>query len=310
MDDNKIIYKASIIAIGGNAALAIVKVVIGFISDSLAVVGDGLDTTGDILSSIITLYAARIILTPPNKKHPFGYHKADAIASKVLSFIVMFAGLQLLITTSKDLLFQTEKLMPSMLAVYVTVASIIGKLALTVLLFRMGKKANSSMIVANAKNMQGDIVISASVLIGLIFSFVLNLPILDTIVAFLVSLWIIWVGIGIFKETTPELMDGVTDTGVYEKVFEAVKLVEGAYRPHRTRIRKLGNMYIIGLDIEVDASLTVLEAHNIAMAVEKNIKNNIENIYDIVVHIEPLGSHHEDESFGVSEYTYRNKNLQ
>lgn len=306
MDKNRVIYWASVIAIGGNAILAVAKLTFGILANSLAVVGDGLDTAGDIVSSAITLYAAKLMAHPPDKKHPYGYYKADAIASKVLSFIVMFAGLQLLITTGKNLLTGAIAEMPAKPALYVTIGSIIGKIFLTLTLFTMGKKAKSSMILANAKNMRGDIVISASVLIGLAFTFVFHMPILDTIMALLVSLWIIWVGLGIFKETTPELMDGVEDTSIYDKIFQAVNQVDGAYRPHRTRVRKVGSMYIIDLDIEVNASLSVLAAHKIAMKVENCIKECVENVYDIVVHIEPLGNHEEEETYGVSERIHRN----
>ncbi|MBK8807298.1 MAG: cation transporter [Bacteroidales bacterium] len=293
-------YKASIIAVAGNALLAIIKISGGLLSGSMAVIGDGLDTTADIFSSIITLIASVIIMQPPNKKRPYGYAKADAVASSILSFVVIFAGLQLCITTlTKFFSTQTPEL-PSKLALYITISSIIGKIALTLILFSMGKRSRSSMLIANAKNMRGDIIISASILVGLLFTLGLELPIIDLLLAFVVGLWIVWVGVGIFKENNSELLDGIDDSAVYDKIFAAVAKVEGAYSPHRTRVRKNGPHYTIVLDIEVDGNTSVNHAHFISQCVENKIKEHIDNVYDIIVHIEPLGNN-EDEKFGVAE---------
>jgi divalent metal cation (Fe/Co/Zn/Cd) transporter len=95
--------------------------------------------------------------------------------------------------------------------------------------------------------------------------------------------------IELFIETNVALMDGVKDTSIYKQIIHAVELVPGAMNPHRIRSRQLGNLYMIGLDIEVDGNLPLYEAHEIAQEVEESIKKNIENIYDIIVHVEPAG---------------------
>jgi divalent metal cation (Fe/Co/Zn/Cd) transporter len=88
---------------------------------------------------------------------------------------------------------------------------------------------------------------------------------------------------------------------VYHKIFEAVEKVPGASNPHRVRSRQIGNTYMIVLDIEADGNITLTEAHKIADEVEKSIKQSIESVYDIVVHIEPKGKHHSEEKFGVNK---------
>ena len=84
-------------------------------------------------------------------------------------------------------------------------------------------------------------------------------------------------------------------------LFEAVNSVEGAHNPHRVSARKIGNHYMVNLDIEVDPDLSVKEAHDIARNVEKSIKSNLKNIYDVMVHVEPLGNQEEDEKYGITE---------
>ena len=84
-------------------------------------------------------------------------------------------------------------------------------------------------------------------------------------------------------------MDGVADTSLYESIIAAVDNISGAQNPHRMRARQHGSQWLIDLDIEVDGTLSVHEAHHIARQVEDAIRTQIDNVYDIVVHVEPLG---------------------
>jgi len=300
------IQKASWISIWGNALLSVLKIVIGIISGSLAVVADGIDSASDIVTSMITLFTAKIIAKPPDIRFPYGYEKADTIASKVLSFIIFFAGAQLAISTLRSLIENEAREMPTQVAIYVTIISIFGKLLLALYQFKIGKKVNSSMLVANAKNMQNDVVISLSVLLGLIFTFIFKMPILDVITAFAVSGWIMYVAFKIFMKSNVELMDGIEDTRIYKKVFEAIDEIEGAHNPHHLRIRQINNTYLIAMDIEIDENLSVKEAHEIAHNVDENIRLKIENVFDILIHTEPKGVHHPDEAYGVSSKDMKN----
>lgn len=297
----KKIIRASQVSIAGNAILSVLKIVVGLIAGSLAVVADGVDSASDILTSLITLYTAHIIGRPPDKKFPYGYNKADTIATKVLAFIIFFAGAQLAISSTQSLLNPVEDLMPSMFAIYIILISIIGKLLLTRYLRSVGKSVESAMLIANARNMQNDVVISISVLVGLVFTFVFNMPIIDKITALLVSIYIMVIAFRIFMETNREMMDGVEDSEIYRKIIESVNKVDGATNPHRIRVRKMAHLYVIALDIEVDGQLSLSEAHEIAVCVENSLKASIPNIYDVLIHTEPMGNIEPDEVFGVSE---------
>ena len=296
----KTIIRASWIGVAGNAALSLMKILIGIISGSLAVVADGIDSASDIVTSLITLFTARILARPPNIKYPYGYLKADTIATKALAFVILFAGAQLAISTTRNLIQGTERELPEMLAIYVTLVSIAGKFLLARQQLRKGKQTGSEMLKANARNMQNDILISFSVLAGLIFTFLLEMPVLDSITALVVSIWILKVGFQIFMQTNRDLMDANTEPEIYNMVFCAVEKVEGASHPHRVRIRKIGNYFMIALDIEVDGKITASEAHEICGRVEDAIREDIKNVFDIMIHTEPAGFKHKDEVYGVS----------
>lgn len=295
----KIMLRASWVSTIGNAILSISKILVGFIGGSIAVLGDGIDSATDVVISVVMIFTARIMSRPPSRKYVFGYEKAEGIATKILSLVIFYAGAQMLVSSVEQIFSGEAKEMPSLIAVYVTAFSIVGKLLLAWYQHRQGRKINSPMLTANAVNMRNDVIISIGVLVGLLFTFVFELPMLDSITGLVISLFIIRSAFKIFMDSNVELMDGVKDETVYQKIFQAVDLVPGAENPHRVRSRQIGGLYMIALDIEADGNLTLYEAHDIAESVEKSIKNTVENVYDVIVHVEPHGKHLPEKQYGI-----------
>ena len=299
-DKARLIKIASLTAIAGNSLLAAVKIGTGIYAGSLAVIGDGIDSSVDVFIAIMSLIVARIISKPADEKHPWGHGRAETVATSLLACILFFAGAQLILNSGRDIIFGAVREVPSLPALIGTLVSIAGKLLLAWSQFEFGKKANSPMLRANAKNMAADVMLSAGVLAGLGLSMFFNIGIIDSWAAVLVGVWVIKTALGIFSETNAELMDGGSDKSFYQDVFEAVKSVEEAGNPHRVRMRRIAGLWDIDIDIEVSPKKTVMEAHWIAFRVEKAIKKRVENVYDIMVHIEPEGNI-ESEGFGLSE---------
>ena len=297
---NRVLVRTSWISTVGNAVLSAAKITVGALAGSLAVLGDGIDSATDVVISVVMIFTARIVGKPPTKKYPYGYEKAETIATKILSLIIFYAGVQMLVSSVESMFSPEPKLMPAPVAIYVTLFSIVGKLLLALYQYRQGKRVQSALLTANAVNMRNDVIISLGVLVGLVFTFALDMPVLDTVTGLVISLFIIKSSVTIFMDSNVELMDGVKDETVYARIFQAVEAVPGAHNPHRVRSRQIGNMYMIALDIEVDGTISVTEAHRIANEVERSIKARIDNIYDIVVHVEPEGVHHDGEKFGIA----------
>jgi cation diffusion facilitator family transporter len=303
----KLIRAASLIALVGNLALAAFKIGSGIAADSLAVLGDGIDSLVDILIAIMALVVSRVVSRPADKGHPWGHGRAETVATALLAFLLFFAGAQLILNSANQLISKQSREMPGQLALIATLVSVVGKLLLALVQHFFGKKADSAMLQANAKNMTGDVILSLGVLAGLGLSIGAGAAIIDSITAILVGLWVIRSAVGIFIEANLELMDGSAGTGAYEAVFAAVHSVPGAGNPHRTRMRRIAGLWDIDIDIEVDPELTVRAAHHIATQVELAIKDNVERIFDIMVHVEPSGDHHrgDSEGFGLSEEEIR-----
>jgi cation diffusion facilitator family transporter len=303
----RLIRAASLIALGGNLILAALKIGGGLASGSLAVLGDGIDSLVDILIAVMALVVSRVVSRPADQHHPWGHGRAETVATALLAFLLFFAGAQLILNAAGQLAAGEGRDMPEKLALLVTLVSVGGKLLLALVQYYCGRRANSAMLRANAKNMTGDVVISLGVLAGLGLSLITGNAALDSITAIAVGLWVIRSAVSIFIEVNLELMDGGAGTGAYQAVFEAVHSVPGAGNPHRTRMRRIAGLWDIDLDIEVAPDLTVSEAHRIATQVEGAIKDRVEGIFDIMVHVEPSGDRErgDAEGYGLSEEAIR-----
>jgi cation diffusion facilitator family transporter len=300
-DKTKYIRAAALIALAGNAALAALKVCVGIFSGSGALVADGVDSSADVLISLITLFVVRVISKPADREHPWGHGRAETVATALLSFVLFFAGAQLIFNSVARMFSGVSQTVPSIGAMGAAIVSIAGKVLLAYSQYVFGRWADSAMIKANAKNMAGDALISSGVLAGLAVSRVTGSGAADTAIASLIGLCVIKTAINVFMEANLELMDGSAGTEQYRLVFDAVRSVEGAGNPHRTRMRRVAGFWDIDIDIEVNPHITVDNAHAIACRVEHAIKARLDNVYDIVVHVEPSGDSVEGESFGLSE---------
>jgi cation diffusion facilitator family transporter len=305
-DKARLIKAASLTALFGNILLAAVKIGTGIYAGSLAVIGDGIDSSVDVLIAVMTLLVARIISRPADAGHPWGHGRAETVATALLSFILFFAGAQLILNSGREIIFGAQREVPSKYALVVTIVSIVGKLLLAWSQYMFGKKADSLMLAANAKNMSADVLLSAGVLAGLGLSIFFNIAVIDSWAAMLVGAWVIKSALGIFFEANTELMDGGSDKAFYQAVFDAVNSVEEAGNPHRVRMRRIAGLWDIDIDIEVPPNIRLIEAHKIARKVEAAIKERIENVYDIMIHVEPAGNI-ENEGYGLSEEILKNE---
>ncbi|MBN1243073.1 MAG: cation transporter [Spirochaetales bacterium] len=298
---SRAIRNATTISLIGNALLAVLKIGAGVASGSLSVLGDGIDSSTDVLISFVALLTVRWASRPSDAEHPWGHGRAETVATVALAFAIFFAGAQLAVQAVRNMLSGIAASIPGAFALTATVVSIAGKLLLAWSQSRAGRRHGSQLLVANGVNMRNDVIMSIAVLVGLLVSRLFGVPAVDKIVAILVGIWVMKSAIGIFFESNAELMDGNTSHATYRLVFEAVRSVPGAGNPHKARVRRIANTWDIDLDIEVDGSMTVREAHAIADRVERAVKERIDSVYDIVVHVEPAGMGEHGEQYGLDE---------
>jgi cation diffusion facilitator family transporter len=293
--------KEAKISITGNSSLALLKILTGIFTGSMAVLADGVDSSFDILTSIITYIASVISNKPPDKEHPFGHEKAETVASKTLSLIIFFAGGQLILSSVQKLFTGEIDLNVMYIALIASVISCVVKFFLYKYKLKVGKTIQNKAIIADALNMRSDVLISLSVFISVLLVELTGMNWIDPVAGILVGIIVIKTAIELFWENAQELMEGtLKGDKIYNNVYNALKTVDNIHNPHKMRIRKFGYKYIIDLDIEVNPVMTVREAHNITKNVEKAIKEQIPNVYEVLIHVEPLGNI-ENENYGVNK---------
>lgn len=298
-DRDKISSKAAWIGVSANAALAAMKIFVGLVFKSMALVADGIDTSTDIFTSLVTLVSSKISNRPPDKTHPYGHERVETIAAKVVSFVIFYAGANLMISSTKRIISGEHILIIGILPLIVSLISVAVKTWLFIYKYNIGKKIKSYAFIADALNMRNDILISSTVFVGVLLNKV-GLLWVDGTVALIISAMIIRTAFEIFKETSYELMDGMTNFDIYDQIFKAVKNVQGAANPHKVRVRQVGYKYFVDMDIEVSGKMSVQQGHDIATQIKKAIVEQNDRIADVMVHVEPIGNV-EREAYGLSQ---------
>ncbi|MFN3692308.1 MAG: cation diffusion facilitator family transporter [Fervidobacterium sp.] len=295
----KKLKQISLFAVLLNLVLAILKVTVGLLFKSMAVLADGIDTSTDILTSSTVLISTIVSQKPADKEHPYGHHKAENIGAKVISFVIFYAGITLFIESAKRLITGNYEVISGILPLLAALLSVLGKFTLFVVEYSAGKKYKSRSMVAEAKNMRNDIMMSGLVFLGVILNKI-GLFWMDPVVGIIMSGIIIKVAWNVFEENAHELMDGLKEEEmwIYERVFNACRTC-GASNPHKVRIRKIGGKFDIDMDIEVDSNMSVKEAHDITKCIKRALCDASE-IYDVVIHVEPE-ENDEKEPYGWSE---------
>ncbi|MFJ7512007.1 cation diffusion facilitator family transporter [Peribacillus simplex] len=282
-NDLKLGERGAIISIIAYICLSIMKLAIGYISDSAALKADGLNNTTDIIASIAVLIGLRLAQRPPDKDHGYGHWKSETIASMVASFIMFAVGVQVLIDAVASML-KGGKESPDIIAGYVGVLSSIAMYFVYRYNKKLAIKINSKAVMAASKDNISDAWVSIGTAIG-IFGSQLNMPWLDSLTAIIVGLLICKTAWDIFIQASHELSDGFDENKIhlYKDVITNVDGVKGI---KEIKGRNYGNNEVIDVVILVNSTLDIKEAHDIATHVEKVMKKD-HGVYDVHVHVEP-----------------------
>jgi cation diffusion facilitator family transporter len=282
-NDLKLGERGAIISIIAYIFLSIIKLVVGYMSDSAALKADGLNNATDIVASIAVLVGLRLSQKPPDKDHGYGHWKSETIASMVASFIMLAVGIQVL-NEAITSMFQGGKESPHIGAAYVGVFSSVVMYFVYRYNKKLAEKINSKAVMAAAKDNISDAWVSIGTAIG-IFGSQLNMPWLDTLTAITVGILICKTAWEIFKLSSHELSDGF-DVEKIKLYQDIVRKVDGVLGIETIKGRYYGNNEVIDLVILVDSSLNIKDSHDIASHVEKVLIND-HGVYDVHVHVEP-----------------------
>ena len=277
---------ASILGIVGNIFLLIIKAIVGFLTNSQAMIADSFNSAGDIFSSIMTFIGNKVASKPSDDDHNLGHGKAEYIYSMLISIVILVMSLKTL-ESSFFSLINHEKYTFSIWLIIVCVTTILVKFALYFYTNKLSKKHNNLIIKANSIDHRNDCVITLCTLISCLFSLA-NLYAFDAIVGMIISIWILLTAIKIFKESYDVLMDKSITKEVKEEVFQIIDAYKDIKKVNHFNSTPVGYQYQISFTIFVDGNLSTFASHEIADNLEKEITNNIEEIYLTVIHVNPI----------------------
>ena len=262
--------------------LSFLKYYFGIYYDSAAVRADGINNMTDIFASVAVLVGLKISIRPPDDNHPYGHLKSENIASLVVSFIIIFVGLQVLIENFPAI-FSPAAAAPNPIVIYISLVSGIIMLTVYFINSKLAKKTNSSSLKSAAMDNFSDGLISFGTATGLIFT-QLGLPIVDVILASVLGLLIMYTGFKILKGAVFALSDGYNDADLIEHKEDVLE-VDGVLDVKSIKGRYHGSSIFLDVTIIVDPKISITEAHHICDRVEEHMHDK--GIMSLYVHPEP-----------------------
>lgn len=262
--------------------LSVSKYITGFIYDSAAVRADALNNMTDIIVSLAVIVGLKISIKPADKNHPYGHLKSENISTLLVSFIIMFVGLQVVIKNAPHILTNGHHT-PSVITIVVSLISGIVMIGVYAINHRLAKRTKSSSLDSAAKDNLSDGLVSIGTAIGLVFT-QFGLPIVDVILATVLGLLIIYTGFGIFRTSIFTLSDGFNEKDLEEYRDEVLE-VEEVKGVNNLKGRYHGSSIFLDVIIVVDAHLSLQQAHEICDKVEEHLHSK--GISSVYVHPEP-----------------------
>jgi len=281
-----------------NIVLSTVKLIAGIFGNSMALIADAFHSLTDAITTVGVIICLRISKRPPDKEHPYGHGKIESIATKIIALVLIGLGILMLIAAVRTIM-TGDLLVPAGVTIWIVIVSILAKEFSYWYTLNAAKKINSTVLAADAWHHRTDALSSIAVLFGIIGAR-MGFPILDPIMAGLVSLFIMWAGYKLLRESIDELMDTLPDTDIPKRIEELCSEIPGLKGVRNIKVRKYGSFLVIDCVIVVDPLITVDEGHQLASLSKKKIIEDNDNIKEVFIHVSPnekqaQGDHGENE---------------
>lgn len=266
--------------------LGVFKILFGFLSQSQALIADGIHSLSDLATDGIVLYAAKHAHTEADEEHPYGHGRFETVATVALGIALLAVAVGVSIDATLRLFNPEKLLIPSMGALVVAAISIVSKEAIYRYTMHVARKYNSNMLRANAWHSRSDAISSVVVLVGVAGSMA-GLWYLDAIAAIGVGLMIAKIGWDLAWHSIRELVDTGLDTERVEAIRQTILNVDGVVSLHVLRTRRMAGEALVDVHIQVAPHISVSEGHYVSETVRARVIKEIEEVADVMVHIDP-----------------------
>ena len=290
--NEQIAITASLVTIGGDILLTAFKMTIGILGGFTAVVADAIHSLADMLTTLIVMIGVKLANRKADKNHPYGHERFECVAAIILSIILFATGAGIGWSGISEIISGTyltdvHDFTFGILALAGAFATIIMKECMYWYKRSAAKKVDSSAMMADAWHHRIDALTSIGSFIGVLGVIVLDIPILDPIAAIVICLFIFKVSIDVFRETIGKMTDKACDDETVGQMRELILAQEAVLGIDMLKTRLFGDKIYVEVEIIVDGTLILHEAHGIAHRVHDTIEKGFDKVKHCSVHVNP-----------------------
>jgi len=280
--------RATALGLSVNVALATIKLLAGIFGRSYALIADAIESMSDAISSIIVWRGVAIAEKPPDKEHPYGHGKAEAIATAAVSAMLLGAAALIVVRSVREISVPRHAPAPYTLVVLLGVVLI--KEGLFRFVVRVGEEVKSGAVKADAWHHRSDAITSAAAALGISVALVGGdkYRSADDWAAIFGAAIIAFNGVRLLRPALDELMDAAPKENIIGQARAIALQVDGVKGVEKCFARKMGYEYWLDMHIEVDGGLSVAVAHELAHTVKDAIRRKLPQVLDLTIHIEPF----------------------
>ena len=272
-------------AIAVNIVLALLKIVSGHVFKSVSLISDGLNSLSDLITNILVIIGLKVGENPEDKEHPFGHGKIESVFSVIIGTFIMITAFNVIKENIVGLFQLKGEVITSSMPVIITVIVIVIKIFQLLFMKNKTKDYRGALINSLLEDYKADIAVSVSVLIGILSSKI-N-PVFDVLVGVLVAIYIMYSGYNLIKDNALILLDS-QDEELLESVRKDLSEFDEIENAHDFRMTTSGKSIYLFIDVRMNKSLTIDEAHEITNKISKFIKHKYKNIKRVLIHAEPV----------------------
>ncbi len=278
--------KSTLVSVVINIALATAQIFVGIFSGSNGLIADGIHSLSDLFCDFVVLFANHHSSKDADEDHHYGHQRFETAASLFLGLSLLVVGLAMLWGAGHKIIYPVAAATIQIQALWVAITALITKEILFRYMLAVATKVRSSMLVANAWHARSDAASSFIVAIGIIGA-LMGYPVLDAVGALVVGLVIIKTGFEFSWDALHDLMDRAASKEEIVKIRELVSATPKVLGCHDLRTRKMGDMILVDIHIEVKGEITVREGHEIVLAVRNRVMADLP-VLDVMIHIDPV----------------------
>lgn len=273
------------VSVGVNVVLSSAQIVAGVLTKSQGLIADGIHSLSDLVSDFVVLLANQFSQKDADEDHPYGHQRYETAASFVLGMLLLAVGAGMLWSAVAKL--QTPELIAQVhiTALWVACGALLSKELLFRYMLAVAKRVKSSMLVANAWHARSDAASSLVVGIGIVGN-LLGYPILDPIAAAIVGFMVARMGWSFGWDAMHDLMDRAVDDAEVQAIKATLIETPGVSGVHDVRTRKMGDMIVVDAHLEVVATLSVEQGHDIAVLARQRVMQR-HRVLNLMTHIDP-----------------------